>query len=166
MTSSNGKKNPRYWPLHRWIPLTKASNAELLSAWINGWVNNREAGGLRRHHAHYDVTVMECRARHDIFRCFFRWANIYLKWSRRSREFTRSLFRLTVVVNIFVSDEQLFSFYVSCLHPLCVFSWFSDVVANVPVLSNMSYYVNSYNIFSVCIQYLSIYLITVVIITS
>ena len=24
---------------------------------INGWVNNREAGDLRRHHAHYDVIV-------------------------------------------------------------------------------------------------------------
>ena len=24
----------------------------------NGWVNNREAGDLRRHHAHYDVIVM------------------------------------------------------------------------------------------------------------
>ena len=30
--------------------------------WINGWVNTREAGDLRRHHAHYDVTVMKCRA--------------------------------------------------------------------------------------------------------
>ena len=28
-------------------------------AWINGWVNNREADDLRRHRAHYDVTVME-----------------------------------------------------------------------------------------------------------
>ena len=26
--------------------------------WINGWVNNREAGDLRRHCAHYDITVM------------------------------------------------------------------------------------------------------------
>ena len=26
--------------------------------WINGWVNNGEAGGLRCHRAHYDVTVM------------------------------------------------------------------------------------------------------------
>ena len=26
--------------------------------WINGWVNNREAGDLRRNRAHYDVTVM------------------------------------------------------------------------------------------------------------
>ena len=25
----------------------------------NGWVNNREAGDLRRHSAHYDVTVMQ-----------------------------------------------------------------------------------------------------------
>ena len=30
----------------------------LIYAWINGWVNNREAGDLRRHRAHYDVTVM------------------------------------------------------------------------------------------------------------
>ena len=26
---------------------------------LNGWVNNREAGDLRRHHIHYDVTVMK-----------------------------------------------------------------------------------------------------------
>ena len=25
---------------------------------INGWVNNHEAGDLRRHRAHYDATVM------------------------------------------------------------------------------------------------------------
>ena len=30
----------------------------LICAWINGWVNNREAGDLRCHRAHYDVTVM------------------------------------------------------------------------------------------------------------
>ena len=30
----------------------------LICAWINGSVNNREAGDLRRHCAHYDVTVM------------------------------------------------------------------------------------------------------------
>ena len=28
------------------------------ASWINGWVNNREAGDLRRHHAHYDFIVM------------------------------------------------------------------------------------------------------------
>ena len=58
----------RYWPWcgestgHRWIPRTKASDAELCCflrfTWINGWVNNREAVDLRRHHAQFDVTVM------------------------------------------------------------------------------------------------------------
>ena len=28
------------------------------AVWINGWVNSREAGDLRRHGAHYDVIVM------------------------------------------------------------------------------------------------------------
>ena len=48
----------------RWIPHTKASDAELWCfLWsapgINSWVNNGEAGDLRRHHAHYDVIVMQ-----------------------------------------------------------------------------------------------------------
>ena len=30
----------------------------LICAWINGWVNNREAGDWRHHRTHYDVTVM------------------------------------------------------------------------------------------------------------
>ena len=34
----------------------------LICVWINRWVNNREAGDLRRYHGHYDVNVM-CRCR-------------------------------------------------------------------------------------------------------
>ena len=30
----------------------------LICAWINSWVNNREAGDFRCHHIHYDITVM------------------------------------------------------------------------------------------------------------
>ena len=30
----------------------------LICAWINSWANNRNALDLRRHRAHYDVTVM------------------------------------------------------------------------------------------------------------
>ena len=30
----------------------------LICAWINGWVNNGEAGDLRRHWGHYDVTLI------------------------------------------------------------------------------------------------------------
>ena len=33
----------------------------LISAWTGSWVNNQDAGDLRRHHAHNDVTVMWCQ---------------------------------------------------------------------------------------------------------
>ena len=47
----------------RWIPRTKASDAELWCFFylrLNNRLSlvNREAGDLRRHHAHYDVIVM------------------------------------------------------------------------------------------------------------
>ena len=49
----------------RGFPLTKASDTKLVLftfAWTNGWVNNRNAGDLRRHPAHYDVIVkMKCK---------------------------------------------------------------------------------------------------------
>ena len=40
-----------------------ASMFSLICVWINDWVNNREAGDLRRHLDHYDVSVMKemCR---------------------------------------------------------------------------------------------------------
>ena len=53
----------RYWPfvlgIHRYrqIPRTKTSDVFFICTWINGWVTNRKAGDLRRHRAHYDVTV-------------------------------------------------------------------------------------------------------------
>ena len=39
-------------------PVTRGFDA-FFGAWINGWVSNREAGDLRRHRAHYDVSVMK-----------------------------------------------------------------------------------------------------------
>ena len=30
----------------------------LIRAWISDWANNRDEGNLRRHRAHYDVTIM------------------------------------------------------------------------------------------------------------
>ena len=37
----------------RW-PMNFAALFSLICAWTNGWVNNRDAGDLRRHRAHYD----------------------------------------------------------------------------------------------------------------
>ena len=59
----------RYWPIVRGIhrsPVNSQHKGQwrgalmfsLICDWINGWVNNREAGDLRRYRAHYDVTVM------------------------------------------------------------------------------------------------------------
>ena len=31
----------------------------LIYAWMNGWVNDRQAGDLRRHPAYYDAIVMK-----------------------------------------------------------------------------------------------------------
>ena len=63
------KHFPRYWPFVRGIhrsPVNSAHKGQwrgalmfpLICVWINGWVNNREAGDLRRKQAHYDVIVM------------------------------------------------------------------------------------------------------------
>ena len=40
-------------------PVTRALMFSLICASINVWVNNREAGDLRRHQAHYDVNIMK-----------------------------------------------------------------------------------------------------------
>ena len=52
---------PRYWPFVRGIHKGQWRAAlmfSLISAWIKSWVNDRDVGDLRRHRAHYDVTVM------------------------------------------------------------------------------------------------------------
>ena len=74
------KHFPCYWPFVRGIhrspvsPLPKASDAvfSLICAWTEGWVNNRDAGDLRRHCAHHDITVMIWCAL-EISRSFFLW---------------------------------------------------------------------------------------------
>ena len=63
------KHFPRYWPFVRgihWSPVNSPHNGQwrgalmlsLICARINDWVNNGEAGDLRRTCAHYDVIVM------------------------------------------------------------------------------------------------------------
>ena len=64
------KHFPRNWPfvrdIHR-FPVNFPHKGQwrgalmfsLIYAWINDWVNNHEAGDLRRQHGHYDVIVMD-----------------------------------------------------------------------------------------------------------
>ena len=69
------KHFPRNWPFAREIhrsPVNFPHKGQwrgtlmfsLIYAWINDWVNNREAGDLRRQHGHYDVIVMKYSKQH------------------------------------------------------------------------------------------------------
>ena len=49
---------PGEFPTQR--PVTRIFDVSLICVWINGWINNREAGDLRRYRAHSDVIVMCC----------------------------------------------------------------------------------------------------------
>ena len=65
------KHFPHYWPfvggIH-WSPVNSPHKGQwrgalmfaLICARINGSVNNRETGDLRRHRAHYDAIVISC----------------------------------------------------------------------------------------------------------
>ena len=59
------KHFPRYWPFARgihWSPVNSPHKGQwrgaLVFSLICAWVNNREAGDLRHHRAHYDVTML------------------------------------------------------------------------------------------------------------
>ena len=59
------KHFPRYWQfvrgIHRFPRKSQWRGAlmfSLICVWINDWVNNHEAGDLRRYRAYYDVIVM------------------------------------------------------------------------------------------------------------
>ena len=55
------KHFPRNWPfvwgIHRSREIP-TQRPVMICVWINDWVNNREAGNLRRHRGYYDVNVM------------------------------------------------------------------------------------------------------------
>ena len=82
---------------HRWIPLADSPGKGQwrealiisLNCWTKGWANNRDAGDLRRHRAHYDVTVMrKFRRRAFIQSIMLPYVNLtlmYNLWSKLNR---------------------------------------------------------------------------------
>ena len=95
----------RYWPFMRRIhrfPVNSAHKGQwrgalmfsLISTWINRWVNNPEAGNLRRHRAHCDVSVMlvgsgpgSCTTPWTIFKILYDWK--HLQWIEISSKGSR-----------------------------------------------------------------------------
>ena len=99
MTSSNGKHFPRYLPsvpgIHR-SPMNYPHKGQwrwalmfsLICAWTNGWLSSRDAGDLRRHCAHYDVTVMTSS-------CDIRWQRLSVLWQPMMTPSSGNIFRVT-----------------------------------------------------------------------
>ena len=109
------KHFPRYWPFVRGIHRSPGNYLRkgqwrgalmfsLIFAWMNGWVNTREAGDLRRHGAHYDVSVMIMITRLD-------WAwNVLNSFppGQNGRHFADDIFRC-----IFLNENLWFSVKIS-----------------------------------------------------
>ena len=59
----------------------------LICVWINGWVNNRKAGDLRRYRAYYDVIVISQQRKrrfHEYTAYFTNWippGPLFTKWT-------------------------------------------------------------------------------------
>ena len=81
---------PRYWPFVRGIhrsPMNSPHKGQwrgalmfsLICVSINGWVNNREAGDLRRYRAHNDVIVMLGLLLNHLNRCMYIYIYIFTK---------------------------------------------------------------------------------------
>ena len=90
------KHFPRYWPFVRGIyrpPVNSPHKGQwrgalifsMICGRINGWVNNRDAGDLRRYRAHYYVIVMG-----QNFRVFLLTEEfcIFVFWLRFRRSFS------------------------------------------------------------------------------
>ena len=74
----------------------------LIYAWINDWVNNREAGDLRRQHGHYDVIVMNILQYMDKLRWRFHEMCRILNWT--------TIWNLSVIsIGSFVATLSKFS---------------------------------------------------------
>ena len=84
----------------------------LIYAWINAWVNNPEAGDLRRNRAHYDVSVMH-------------WMN--------AASFVKKLrCNLNQIINIFCQEYMLENVACQMVAILFLPQWFNDDVSHKP----------------------------------
>ena len=103
------KHFPRYWPFLRGIHRSSVNSRHkgqwrgalmlsLICVWIKGWVNNREAGDLRRYRTQNVVIVMFCCDGSTMIYLIVSqwnrdlsllWSNKYSRWSQRSCEISR-----------------------------------------------------------------------------
>ena len=83
-------------------PVTRSIDISLICAYLNGWVNTREAGDLRHYRAHYHAIVMRSEMRTFLF-----WMVNYGIWNRCSVGFVRLLYRAHTAIGRFVAMTSL-----------------------------------------------------------
>ena len=125
MTSSNWSFFPRYWPFvrgtHRW-PVVFPHKGQwrgalmfsLICARINSWANNRNAGDLRRHRAHYDTTIMNY------------YGDTLSPYEQTSFSFSpMGQWKLLISFSKWVNGKKCTNSSVSPYVIACVYNWFS-----------------------------------------
>ena len=113
MTSSNGNifcvTDPFVWGIYQWLVNSQHKSKwcgalmfSLICASINGWVNNRRHGDLRRQLAHYDVTIM----RHGHKVCKFELSKICFLKSNWHHSHQNSTLGSTLKICVFRYSSQ------------------------------------------------------------
>ena len=100
---------------------TKASDAELWlffnCAWTNSWANKQDAGDLRRHFAHYDVTVMRCLNFNNSYELFIKYLN-YMHWRHALKNMKCLDARPISVVHVHLTWYKLSRPLINFIHAL------------------------------------------------
>ena len=153
ITSSKWKHFPRYWPfvwgIHR-SPVNSPRKGQwrralmfsFICAWINNWVNNHEAGDLRCHRPHYDITVMilswaganqfnpypsclihsQWRNHHiapvPVKQPWKKWVNVSHWWSARTADMTTTKQSVTELYTVLSCFALLWVYLQNCT---CIF---------------------------------------------
>ena len=122
------KHFPRYWSFVRGIhrsPVNSPHKGQwrgalmfsLICARINGWVNNGEAGDLRRNHAHYDVTVIGWYSSIRIpvvNKMYVTWSIIDYLWFLNPKTISPSLHVFVTTLEATLSACGLTTYFVVC----------------------------------------------------
>ena len=140
---------PRYCPfvggIHR-SPVNSPHKGQwhraLICAWINGWVNNREVGDLRRRRADYDVIVMYyvCCSRSAVSCCEACRFYPYREGLFHSSRLTPSKWMILVNMNKSRKwSHQNLKYNQSKNKRVCIFSWLFWTCSTTKINTNMSF---------------------------
>ena len=124
----------------------------LICVWINGWVNNREAGDLRRYHTHYVVIVMwvisllhNCIRLHlwYILRCLIRLICWISTWRSRQdgRRFPDDILKCIFKEKVWISIKMSLKFVpkvqidnIPALIQIMAWCWLGDKPLSGPMM--------------------------------